>query len=182
MVSDPRKQRRDWPDHPTAPLEHIHAIGVLSLNYNEMETQLLSLIQCYDTTSPPVASFLFEKVPTNVRIEWLKLIIPENIVSTPLHEAISSFIAAYSRCTDNRGLLVHSRVWAYRASDDVIITSKRARNSGEERSYEFPLDVIRRVADEIQFWGRYCGILNAYINRSHLSRKRLPKGVLLAGC
>lgn len=98
-----------------------------------------------------------------------------------VHSSIEHFISAYAICTDNRGLLIHSRIMGIRTDENSLIATKKSRKSGEMSVYEFPIEVIRRVADEVQFWRGYGGHICAYLSRRDLWLQKLPKGMTPVG-
>lgn len=181
MAEESTRQASSWPAYPPGPPDHVYALGVLSINYNRLEVQFLRLLQHCGSASDEITAFLFEKTPTNVRIQWLKKALDAKQVNSKVRPLLDHFIAAYSRCTDNRGLLIHSLIWGYRERDNAIITSKRVRKHGGEKTYVFSLEVIRRVADEIQFWEQYGGHIAGYLTRASLAGRKLPKGIRLVG-
>lgn len=181
MGTKSTRKRRVWPEYPPGPHAHVYAIGVLSLNYNELEETLLYLLRHLSSSPDELIALIFEKTPTNVRIQLLQKVIDLSGVDQDTKDVLDHFIKAYGICTNNRGLLAHSRIWAYRKRDNAAIAAKRTRKSGEEWTYEFPLTLIRRVADEIHFWRGYGSYLYAYLNRLSLSRKKLPEGARLVG-
>ena len=181
MATERTPQEPAWPTHLDPCAEHIYAIGRISVNYNELEAQLLAFIQHYDSSPNELTAFLFEKVPSNSQTEWLKKMMALRGNDLEAQVPIQHFISACDICTANRNLLIHSRIWAYRVSEDSLITSKRTRKTGAEKGDEFSLDVIRRVADEIQFWRGYGGHISAYLTRSALSREKLPSDWKLIG-
>ncbi|MGB0084491.1 MAG: hypothetical protein WBP94_03845 [Rhodomicrobiaceae bacterium] len=178
MTTNDAPEDPPWPANPDPSKEHIYAIGRLSVNYNDLEATLLHLIQIYDDdTYHEITDFLFQKVPTNVRIEWLKKVLSIFERDNDVILSIEHFISAYSICTDNRGLLVHSRIFALGIGDNSLLTAKRSRKTGVLTGYEFPLEVIRRISDEIEFWKRYGSHICAYLNRRSLSQQKLPEGM-----
>jgi hypothetical protein len=142
---------------------------------------LRGFVEHYSGGNSELVAFLFEKVSNDVRIQWLKKALTLRRVDARVLEAIGRFIEAYTICTDNRGLLIHSRVFAYRIRDNAVIASKRVRRTGAQQSYEFPLEVIRRVADETQYWSRYGSRVLSYLSRRRWQRRKRPKGAVLVG-
>jgi hypothetical protein len=181
MASKPTKKRHTWPEHPPGPRAHIYAIGVLSAYYNDLEDTFLKLLQHFSASPDELIALIFEKTPTNVRIQLLERAMDLRGVDAATRAIMDHFLKAYGICTNNRGLLVHSRMWAYRKRDNAAIATKRVRKSGEQWTYEFPLKMIRQVADDIHFWRSYGSYLYAYLNRLALSRQKLPKGASLFG-
>lgn len=183
MAAKGASEVSDWPKHPDSSKEHVYAIGMLSINYNELEEIFLGLIDHYNRSAEGLSAFLFEKLSADVRTEWLKKLMSLHEDESAVHLSMAHLISAYKICTANRNLLIHSRIMAHRLTDNdnALIASKRTRKTGEEKYYEFSLDVIRRVADEIQFWRGYAGHINAYLNRRALKEKNLPTGSRLIG-
>jgi hypothetical protein len=179
MVTKDKRAESIWPTLPDPLTDHVYAIGKLSNNYNNLEGLLLCVIQHYCSLSNEITAFLFEKLPNHVRIEWLEKTIALDETDSAVISSIKHFLSAFNICTKNRNLLVHSNIMAYRLTDNALITSKRNRNTGEEKLNEFSLDAIRRVADEIDFWDRYGRHVSSYLNRRSFGEKKLPEGMQL---
>ena len=174
-------KKAKWPEFPPGPTDHIAAIGVLVVRFNELENTLQSLIAHYSTMDNEVTYFVIGRLPAPTQVDWLDKLLPIYEKNESVRGALELFTKAYRICNDNRGMVVHSTLWAYRASDDTIITSKRSRNHGKQNDQGFSLETLRRVADEILHWQRYGAVCMAYMRRREYKRKRLPKGLILFG-
>lgn len=174
VMSVPEDKDVTWPTFKVGPPNHIYAIGVLSAIYNEFEECILDTIEHF-TDDRDLSSFLFEKMPTNIRLQWLGKLIELNNPHQDVKERIKAMMSAFSTCTDNRGLIVHSRIMAHRISTDAIVASKRTRKSGRKTTHEMSLAAIRKAADETYAWTMFSRHVIGYINRQEIEKKGFPK-------
>ena len=90
------------------------------------ENQLLGFLKVYDGAPESVVSYLFEKVPTDTRLGWLRRLLTARNPDPPeLRDCLIAFAKAYAACPKNRNILLHLRINAYFAPDDVLMLSKR---------------------------------------------------------
>jgi len=177
MSADHTPTGAAWPTYDTGVANYTHAIGVLSVNYNNLENKLLDLLKLYDGAPDDVVAFLFEKVPTETRLEWLRRLVKgRKAIGATLSTTILAFSKAYKVCTDNRNLIVHSRISAHFAGDDAIMMSKRVRKHGEERHHDLSLEIIRRVADEIYFWNQFGNHVLWFVRRRQRAARQKKYG------
>jgi hypothetical protein len=175
-----------WPNYSLRSVDkHVHAIGILSANFNDLENQLLGFLILYDGAPEDVVSYLFEKVPTETRLVWLRGLADVREPRHPqLADCIKAFATAYKACADNRNLIVHSRINAYFAPEDALMLSKRGRSHGRESHRDVSLEVIRRVADEIHSWSRFGSHVLAFLHRRRRAARQAKHkraGVRLVG-
>ena len=143
-----------WPKYAVGTPEYAHAVGILSINYNSLESEFQQFhLFCADAPEPVVA-LLFEQLNNDRRIDLLKKMIAINISDPKFADHVTHFIAGFRVCTDNRNTIIHASVGAL-STNQGTVAFKRARKSGQEAIYHFQLDTIRRVADEIHEWARF---------------------------
>lgn len=177
-------QEEAWPSYDVGIKEHAHAVGVLSFNYNTLENELLQLLALYDGAPEDVVAFIFEKFSTDARLEWLRrLVKTRRAISPAIAKALLAFCDAYKVCTDNRNLIVHSRISALWTGTSALMLSKRSRGQGKESHQDVDLKTIRRVADEVFDWAKFAHHVLFYVKRRQRSRVQKYKrlGIQLYG-
>jgi hypothetical protein len=135
-----------WPSYPTGPKDHLHALGVISLNFNLYE---MSLGVFFERHFPkPIAEHIFQKMTNEERISLIQKLADiyeaDPIGKTEIEYALTHF----QICAENRHNLLHSRLQM--ALEDVLAVEKQARGS-PDKILEFHLKVgdLRRTADEM---------------------------------
>jgi hypothetical protein len=164
-----------WPTYDLNSIpDHIHAIGVLSVNFNNLEHQLLELFRLYCDAPSDVASFVFERLSaTEHKLDFLKFLLKRRKSFNPkLHNAIIAFCDAYNICSKNRNLIVHSRINAYFPADGTLMLSKRTRARGADIHRDVDLEMIKTAADEIHSWSRYAHHIIFYVLRKRRARQK----------
>jgi hypothetical protein len=162
-----------WPLYDSGPSEHIHALGVVSVNYNYLEWVLWKFHIYYLRADHSVTSLIFQKTPTNVRLQVLGQLAVRTVTDPEMRNHIKHFIKGYDRCANNRGILMHSQLLAGRESNDIFPATKLSKKTGKLASYEFTLSDIRRVADEIHEWAEYG---NQTVTYDFLRSRRAKRG------
>jgi hypothetical protein len=174
-----------WPSYDVGFEEHAQAIGILSNNYNNLETELLDLLKMYDGAPEEVVALLFEKLNADVKVDWMRRLVRSRKSTEPrVSKALLDFCSAYSVCTKNRNLIVHSRVSAlWTGTGGGLLIAKRGKNHGKDQLRDIDLETIRRVADEIYDWGAFVHHVAFYVKRRNRSRLKQYKkmGVRLYG-
>jgi hypothetical protein len=144
-----------WPLYDSGPSDHVHALGVVSVNYNYLEWVLWTFHIHFLRADHSVTSLIFLKAPTNVRLQVLGQIAARTVTDPGMRDHIEYFIKGYDLCDNNRNVLMHSQLLAGRESNDVFPATKFSKKTGKLASYEFTLPDIRRIADEIHEWAEY---------------------------
>lgn len=155
-----------WPLYQTAPGKHVHALGVVSVNYNALEFHLLLLIVFYLGGKWKRATTIFDNATNNVRLDVLRALANHPQHPANVRELLFYFTSGYAICAANRNILMHSHVISRRKNDppEMLRLIKRTRKSGKENQFEFDLDDIRRVADEIRAYVSFAsGIVSAQL-------------------
>jgi hypothetical protein len=151
-----------WPSYDSGPSDHVHALGVVSVNYNHLEWVLWTFHIHYLRAHHSITSLIFQKTPTNVRLQILGQLAAHTVTDPEMREHIEHFIKGYNLCANNRNVLMHSQLLAGRESNDVFPATKFSKKTAKLASFEFTLPDIRRVADEIFEWGTYGGLIVSY--------------------
>jgi hypothetical protein len=161
-----------WPSYNSGSSKHVHALGVVSVNYNRLEWILLTFHVHFLGADHSVTNLIFQKTPTNVRLQVLDQLAARTVTDPEIRDHIKHFIKGYGLCANNRHVLMHSQLLLGRDSDEVFPATKFSK-AGKLASYEFTLSDIRRVADEIFEWGTYGGLTVSY---AFWKRRRVMRG------
>jgi hypothetical protein len=140
-MSDTEAEYR-WPTYNPGPPKHIYALGVISLNYNQLE-QLLIYI-CYFSVDPS-AIFLFDGMRNGERIAAVKTI-ASRAEDKEMRAHIECVATYFSICSNNRNILLHCRS----ESEDNEDIFQLIKNTDEGfKHYPVKLGTLRSVADSM---------------------------------
>jgi hypothetical protein len=129
--------------------DHLHALGVIALNYNRLEETFYALFCEYFGTTPSTA-ILFSQFKNNFRLEAFKVVVCEYEKDPAVVEALGYFASCYNVCADNRNILMHSAFDAVQPGDTTLKLLKSARNDPRKHTnLPFDIPTLRRTADEI---------------------------------
>jgi hypothetical protein len=152
-----------WPKpaYETAPPKHLHALGVISLNFNLFETSMYVLLEQFMPES--AVAYFFHEMSNEKRMSALRAF-SQSHADPDITERIDSICTYFSICAENRNLLMHSRIEQLRSADLLSLT--KMGKSGE-LSFDLPLGILRRVADEM-----WMGIKFTFDFAKHLAALR----------
>lgn len=140
-----------WPAYETGSQDIVHAMGVVSLNFNNLEWILQLTCLFWGRNPHPVTGFLFEKLSGPNRTEFVKKIAEFGIPEDHYRASTTAFAEGFDECAHNRNILMHSQLTGRTQEPSKITASKRTRSGGLQ-TFHFTADEIRRVADEIHAW------------------------------
>jgi hypothetical protein len=133
--------------------DHMHALGVIAANYNDLEGHFYRLF-CLTLPNFNVANMIFARMHNGERmaiaLEVSKKEKPE------FRLRYEAFIAAYGTATENRNILLHSK--AHNASPldlsalgtSQLILAKPSKKSPNENSFvSLSVADLREIADDM---------------------------------
>jgi hypothetical protein len=134
----------DWPAYDIGPKEHIHALGVVSLNYNLFEGALWLIFERYLGID---GLFFFEKLGNSDRVAAMQQILhrePEREVQ----ELIVHLAKFFAICTENRNNLMHAQHnFGARIAERLVVQKRSKRDV--PLTFSMRLDTLRQVADQM---------------------------------
>lgn len=145
----------DWKYNPNL-LQHMHALGVIAANYNELEGQFYRLFwatsQRFD-----VAKLVFSKLNNADRMA-VALKVAESEPSQ-FREHYVAFIKGFGISHENRNILMHSRAHNAGARDVQVshLTFAKPNKRAPDENNFISLDVaeLRAVADDISAYADF---------------------------
>lgn len=130
--------------------DHIHALGVIAANYNEMEGSFYKL---FSLTLGKFAAgkVIFAKLNNAERIETALRVAEQE--TSPFREHYEHFISGYGIGAENRNILLHSKAhnsWPLDASVSHLVLAKPSKKDPSENNF-IALDIaeLRAVADDL---------------------------------
>jgi hypothetical protein len=159
-----------WPAYETGPRESLHAIGVASTNYVELESVIQFMFGTLFGLRTDPARIVFAKIgfeaATQVMGQWLaRLDWPQKA-----KDDVAYFLAGISVCNENRNYLSHSNLmWGESYSTTVAF---RTTKQGKILGVGLKLAELRQVADDIH---NYTGFGRTLGNAINVHRENPPQ-------
>jgi hypothetical protein len=153
----------EWPTYTRAPRDSVFAIGVVSINYAQLEFALTAMFSTTLNIPISLASIIIPKIGNDVRTKLMIQTLPERPWPDRLKDQASHFITGFSICAENRNLLVHSNMFS--GSPDAIVLFKSARD-GRTIQCNPTLAELRKVADDMHTYFNYGLWLSNHINQN----------------
>ena len=114
-----------WPAYGVGPEKHLHALGVITVNYNRLEMALDRLLYMYLGASREPYCHIFKALNLHSQTALFNLCISQEESDPALRDGLLYFCACFLICAENRNTLMHSNV-DWRAT----IRMRRERQSG----------------------------------------------------
>jgi len=135
------------PDYGTGPTKHVHALGVISLNFNMYEAALQVFLEFYIEKS--TADFLFEKMSNERRVEAIRHFVSLSEKDPKIVELVEHCLAHYVKCFQNRNTLLHSKQYFAVGLPELLSLEKKSKGAKSFMTFHLELTALRRIADEM---------------------------------
>jgi hypothetical protein len=151
----------EWPPYHVGTRDHLHAIGVLIANWNQVETAYQALMQLIFPHHLKSGIRVFQLFTNDQRV---KLIRDELVASLSAEEAdrVNHFLAMANICYANRNAFAHAQAHQT-AHDDKFRISKGTGKENIGAQYLFKLDDLREIADATHGTFMFCLNIFAHI-------------------
>jgi hypothetical protein len=133
-----------WPRYDIGPQKHIHALGVISLNYNLFEGALWLIFERYLGIDGP---WFYERLNNSDRVAAMQQILHREADSN-VQKLIIYLSKYFAVCNENRNNLMHAQHnFGAKIAEHLILNKKSNKN--EPLTFSIRLDKLRQIADEI---------------------------------
>jgi hypothetical protein len=146
---EPKEAQYPWPNYHAGPERHLHALGVISVNYNLFESLIATLLQYYagDKTS----DFFFDRMSNQERLDAIRHFAYLKEENGNVLALIEYLLSYFSTCTDNRNILMHSKHSSGDHSTEILPLEKKAAKDPSRLLYfKLLLSQLRKSADEMR--------------------------------
>jgi hypothetical protein len=152
------KSNKQWPEpkYRIAQKEHLHAIGVLVLNYNAFESALFDIfVHHLDRHDVPqrLAKKLYFEMQERKRLDFVKVIFSAYERNPHVKVALTKLLKYFEWCADTRNRLVHAKYSPplFGVENNKLYLAKRVSQRSLKLHYMQPsLRVLRNAADHIR--------------------------------
>jgi hypothetical protein len=134
---------------------HMHALGVISVNYNDLEHTLYMLFHYFlNDYQSKVPALLFPRLSNDRRLDYMREFC-KSYHSGEQKGAIDRFLDGFDICAYNRNVLAHASIpdtlEIAEAADPSVVLHKRAQGnySSVSRIENMTVTRLRQIADEI---------------------------------
>ena len=169
MVDDP-----EWPAYPVGPKDSIFVLGVVSVNYAQLELAVYGIFTAILGLEPEVGRGLMYKTTFEMRDKLMREMLPTRKWQPNVIDLVRHFIEAHKICYENRNKLAHSGLHHLRPDTIILIKAER---SGKGTLANPTLAELRQVADDIKALFEYGLWLSNMINLELLGIKPLAGDV-----
>jgi hypothetical protein len=157
--------------------QRLHALGVISLRWNQAEQWLFSMF-CDVTGYSEAEAWALVCDRGNESIVRSIRSFPDLRGYSTEKPLIENALQAFGVCRQNRNVVVHARTRGFSAEGQVGFAKKSRKAPMESEQFPSALEDLRRVADEIEglnrrFWLLSCFNQDGY-DTSTLSKLPLP--------
>jgi hypothetical protein len=179
-VSEQPGFEHHWPEpfYYVGQVEHVHALGVISLAFNALEDKMRDIFDLYTGLPVEASSYLFSKPSNELRIDLLQKCIDSSDHDDNVRDAVRHFLKAFCICFQNRSILMHSMTIKSMHSgtpEATLILAKIAKGSPTRKNnYYATLNMLRNIADEMADFVRYGKSLYYYIPWKHRPPRARP--------
>lgn len=151
-----------WPSYRTGPRDHMHALGVISVNFNLYENNLFVMFAYplleRDLMRVAACERLYGDLNSETRLKAIRLAYDRE-ADPKVRDCVDHLIQHFSVCAERRHLLMHSRLDrgstiigdVFAAYGDTLQLVKSTKEDWSKLvSMKLTLPHLRAIADEMQ--------------------------------
>lgn len=142
----------NWPAYHPGQREETLALGVIALNYGQLENLYRTVFAYVTGMNEFQAAALFHRLPNNHRKDVLYDLMAKTTLPTELKKLVQYFAAGFGACADNRHDIMHSASGGRHISTSKgtsgILLSKYTKAGNKLQCYA-TVELLRSIADEI---------------------------------
>jgi hypothetical protein len=144
-----------WPEpnYDPGPHKHLHALGVISNNYNAFESDIFGFFRHYlelKGITRKTTEFLYGEMNERQRLNAIRFIIDEYETDQSAHAAISKLITYFEWCIEIRNTLLHAEQSGF-GHTEILWMQKRSSKEYSKLNYlKLRIEKLRQIADQIK--------------------------------
>jgi len=117
----------EWPKYPTGPKDHLHALGVISLNFSHYEAALIIFFERY--IDKRFSGFIFDKMNNEERAGAIRELISIHESNRKFRKKIDFMLRHFATCAENRHTLLHAKPRVSIMPSDILMIEKAIRGT-----------------------------------------------------
>lgn len=130
----------------------FHAIGVMTMAWNNLEDQIPPLISKFSEMHPRMVEVFLDKAGNVSRADLLLWCVEHSLADDRTVDAVRYLVMNYGLCRENRNILIHAQLG--RTEDGHLELIKRT-NRGIRRAFPSDIATLREVATSIDDFASY---------------------------
>jgi hypothetical protein len=140
-----------WPvkEHRTGSDAQLHAMGQISLIYNELEEWLSFLFEQLFPASLSASKSLYNRLNNRDRVDLLTATVEVKEEDEILRDHILWALRCFDICNANRNTLLHARSEYYRNAKTFRLLKQARDDPTVDQEYPLRLSELRSVADDM---------------------------------
>ena len=156
-----------WPiAYTTGPRDHMHALGVVSVNFNTFENALFALFRHHLTrlgVNIEAARQIYSGLQDEQKQLSLRALFAAHEQDAEVREHLEHLLRYFNKCVHNRNYLLHSQHTG-EASEEFLALRKSIRGDWSNYyAFRIPITQLRRIADDMNSGTNYLFSIWAYI-------------------
>lgn len=158
------------PKYSSAPADHLHALGVVTLNFNTFEFALFRLFSHHLETLKvdiSVSWNLYSALQDNKKGDAIVDLYSRYEKNSSVINHVNHILAFFHRCSGNRNHLFHA-THTHHPGDDLHLSSGVRREWNRVNQLQLSLPQIRSIADSMHDGFLYLWDVWAYLQRRDL--------------
>jgi hypothetical protein len=155
-----------WPhkEHRTGSDAQLHAMGQISLIYNELEEWLSFLFEQLFPASLSASKSPYNRLNNRDRVDLLTETVEANEEDKILRDHILWALRCFDICNANRNTLLHARSEYYRNAKTFRLLKQARDDPTVDQEYPLRLSELRSVADDMARTLDFMVYLHAHIH------------------
>jgi hypothetical protein len=156
-----------WPEYLAGPREDTQALGVIALNYGQLENAFRLIFSAVTRMNEIQVAAIFGRMPNNIRQTVLAEVMAQTTLPDVLKERVNHFTFGFKVCADNRHDVMHSHSGGVFTSQSRNVRGfllTKYSKSGNKLVCPASLEDLRNVADEIYQYAMFGLSLTSDIN------------------
>jgi len=146
------------------PQPHTHAIGQITLEWNEIEREFERLVCLYIETDQPTARIITGIFGNRDKSELLTQLVSLKESSPDISDAVDYAKSLFHICRENRNHIAHSTVQLAEELHKITLKKPRKQNPLEDHELELDINQVRECSRDIWRARRYIRDLNRQIS------------------
>lgn len=159
------------------PQPHTHAIGQITLEWNELEREFDRLVWLYIETDQPTARIITGIFGNRDKLGLLNQLVALKEFSSEIIDAISYAISLFDVCRENRNHIAHSVSQPSDESHKITLKKPRKQNPLEEHELVLDINQVRECANDIRRARHYIRDLCKQVSVVLTDRQLKPQSV-----
>ncbi len=164
----------------TASAKHVHALGVITLLYNDLEYGMLSLFDEQLRADPEICEAIFVRLSNRERVDILRDLALKQESDPAVRDAVLYGVKCFDLCAENRNTLMHIiHSWSEWNKENDLYGKKRSSDKSHDVWYLVTADELRKVADDMLATHQFVRLISMFLMRRRYEEKGPTQNALV---